>query len=102
MSPYRLVALLVALLAPDCDEPICGNGIVETGELCDDGNKVDSDECANDCTRCGNGVVDEGEECDDGNHVGHDDCSPQCKVTPYHGSAAPPPSPPPPHSKSRP
>jgi cysteine-rich repeat protein len=27
----------------------CGNGIVETGEVCDDGNNVDSDCCSADC-----------------------------------------------------
>jgi cysteine-rich repeat protein len=27
----------------------CGNGIVDEGEACDDGNGVDSDACANDC-----------------------------------------------------
>ena len=29
----------------------CGNGIVEDGEACDDGNTTDSDECGNDCTQ---------------------------------------------------
>ncbi len=27
----------------------CGNGLVESGELCDDGNRVDVDLCNNDC-----------------------------------------------------
>src|SRR5439155_1175611 len=31
--------------------PRCGNGIVEPGEECDDGNAVDTDDCRNDCTR---------------------------------------------------
>lgn len=30
-------------------EPICGNEIVETGELCDDGNNDDGDGCSADC-----------------------------------------------------
>ncbi len=29
--------------------PICGNGIVDTGEQCDDGNNNDDDECTNAC-----------------------------------------------------
>lgn len=29
--------------------PVCGNGIVESGEACDDGNSVDSDSCNNSC-----------------------------------------------------
>jgi cysteine-rich repeat protein len=28
----------------------CGDGVVDTGEECDDGNNVDTDECLNDCT----------------------------------------------------
>ena len=31
-------------------EPFCGNGIVDPGEDCDDGNTVETDMCANDCT----------------------------------------------------
>ncbi len=49
--------------------PVCGNGTVEYGEQCDDGNQTAGDGCAPDCTlegNCGNGVVDPGEECDDG------------------------------------
>ena len=39
-------------LAPgDCPQ-ICGNGIVETGEGCDDGNLVDGDTCTNACLGC--------------------------------------------------
>jgi cysteine-rich repeat protein len=33
-----------------CPRPVCGNGIVEPGEVCDDGNDVDTDSCHNDCT----------------------------------------------------
>ena len=45
---------------------ICGNGLLETGEECDDGNDVDTDGCTNRCTDgpCGNGKIDPGEECD--------------------------------------
>jgi cysteine-rich repeat protein len=34
-----------------CPTPVCGNGIKETGEQCDDGNQLDSDRCRNDCTQ---------------------------------------------------
>ena len=37
-----------------CPEQICGNGIVEVGETCDDGNLIDGDACSNDCTTCNN------------------------------------------------
>lgn len=33
----------------DC-APVCGNGVVEPGEQCDDGNANNSDACANNCT----------------------------------------------------
>lgn len=36
--------------APVGCEPVCGNGIVEGSEACDDGNLDDSDGCASDCT----------------------------------------------------
>ena len=29
--------------------PVCGNGVVEPGEQCDDGNPVDNDGCSNSC-----------------------------------------------------
>ena len=50
---------------------ICGNGKVETGEVCDLGsNNSDSKRngCRSDCRAayCGDGVIDSGETCDDG------------------------------------
>ena len=30
--------------------PLCGDGVVNDGEFCDDGNLSEADECANDCT----------------------------------------------------
>jgi len=48
----------------------CGNGRVDPGEECDDGNGNDGDACLATCrrARCGDGVVRVGvEECDDGN-----------------------------------
>lgn len=33
-----------------CAPASCGNGVVETGEECDDGNKIDTDGCKRDCT----------------------------------------------------
>jgi cysteine-rich repeat protein len=48
--------------------PICGDGIVDQDEECDDGNFNNFDECRNDCTLqfCGDGILDPNEECDDG------------------------------------
>jgi cysteine-rich repeat protein len=33
----------------DC-HPVCGNGVVEAGEQCDDGNMNNNDSCTNNCT----------------------------------------------------
>ncbi len=46
---------------------VCGNGIREFGERCDDGNQVYGDGCSGDCTleaECGNGIREPGETCD--------------------------------------
>ena len=45
---------------------LCGDGHVDPGEACDDGDTIDGNGCDNNCTRttCGNGVVDPGESCD--------------------------------------
>jgi YVTN family beta-propeller protein/cysteine-rich repeat protein len=59
---------------------VCGNGVVQPGEQCDDGNTTDDDGCDGNCTftGCGNGVTTSGEQCDDGNLVAGDCCSPTC------------------------
>jgi cysteine-rich repeat protein len=57
--------------------PICGNGMVESGEACDDGNTSELDECTTDCelATCGDGHTQEGVEvCDDGNTDNTDAC----------------------------
>jgi cysteine-rich repeat protein len=60
----------------------CGDGQLDDGEACDDGNANDQDTCRNNCMRaiCGDGVVWLGvETCDDGNQFGGDGCSAQCQ-----------------------
>jgi len=58
----------------------CGDGIVQAGEQCDDGNVEDGDGCRGDCSleACGDGRIDVGEVCDDGNTVNGDGCSAMC------------------------
>ena len=59
-------------------EPVCGNGEVEAGEACDDGNTDNNDDCTNVCelAACGDGFVQEGvETCDDGNADETDACA---------------------------
>ncbi len=64
---------------------VCGNGSVETGEQCDDGNTVSDDGCSSSCqtetggSTCGDGTVGTGEQCDDGNTVSGDGCSATCQ-----------------------
>ncbi len=79
--------------------PVCGNGRVEPGEGCDDGNQVPSDGCSIycqiessdwDCSvageacvglfECGNGELEVNEQCDDGNTQSGDGCKANCTL----------------------
>jgi cysteine-rich repeat protein len=64
-----------------CALPSCGDGEVQEGEVCDDGNQSNTDACSNLClpTLCGDGVRQSGEDCDDGNGNNNDDCLNTCK-----------------------
>jgi cysteine-rich repeat protein len=59
-------------MAGRCEAPRCGDGILDDGEECDDGDRWNTARipggCRPDCVRayCGDGVRDPGEECDDG------------------------------------
>lgn len=64
--------------------PACGDGQVDPGEACDEGelNSDDTpDACRLDCTLpiCGDGVTDTGEICDDGNESETDACTSSCE-----------------------
>jgi cysteine-rich repeat protein len=60
----------------------CGNGVVEAGEACDDGNVDNTDHCLDTCeaASCGDGYIGPGEGCDDGNGVDDDMCSNECAL----------------------
>eukprot|EP01098_Paradermamoeba_levis_P005335 TRINITY_DN225_c0_g1_i5.p1 TRINITY_DN225_c0_g1~~TRINITY_DN225_c0_g1_i5.p1 ORF type:complete len:693 (-),score=212.04 TRINITY_DN225_c0_g1_i5:1826-3904(-) len=69
----------------NCARPVCGDGIIDTNETCDDGpNNSNSrkDACRINCClpRCGDGVIDTNETCDDGNRVAGDGCDPTCRL----------------------
>ncbi len=67
------------------DPPVCGDGVVQDPEQCDDGNQSEADACLSDCVMaiCGDGHHHLGkEECDDGNDIKGDGCEPTCEVTP--------------------
>ena len=80
---------------------ICGDGVPDPGEGCDDGNEVADDGCtecevddgyacmldengASECRTCGDGWIDEvlGEECDTGTLLGNPTygCSDTCTI----------------------
>lgn len=85
-SCYEALDICVA------EDICCGNGTIDIGEECDDGNLEDADGCDSNCkyTRCGNGVVTPGEECEyteicgnliDDDEDGLYDCAdPDCEV----------------------
>ena len=63
----------------------CGDGVVEAGENCDDGNTASCDGCSATCETesgltCGDGILNQacGEQCDDGNTASGDGCSSTC------------------------
>ena len=89
--PYIVMVLALGAAAfsyvykPD---PVCGNGVLEVGESCDDGNRSDGDQCSAACTpvvipeSCGNGQIDGDELCDDGNEDNDDYCRNNCERNP--------------------
>ena len=60
--------------------PVCGNGLLEMGEICDTGPDNGIGACKDDCSPnyCGDGYLGPGELCDDGNLVDGDDCTSNC------------------------
>ena len=76
--------VFVGIPDPSCLLPFCGDGILDQGEACDDG-ELNSDEnpdaCRMNCAlpSCGDGVTDDGEECDDG-LLNSDDFPNVCRV----------------------
>jgi cysteine-rich repeat protein len=89
-----VLALSIALLAACPPEtvhtPVCGDGVLDTDETCDNG-PLNSDTtpgaCRTTCrpARCGDYVIDPGETCDDGNLLDGDGCSPTCTVEAFCG-----------------
>ncbi len=77
--------------------PICGDGVIGTGEQCDDGNLLSGDGCSSTCQKeyCGDGHITTTnsnnnynfavagntlpEQCDDGNLLSGDGCDNKCK-----------------------
>ncbi len=79
----------------------CGDGLINPGEVCDDGNSVSLDGCTGTCDAiengfacpvpgescvstvvCGDSEITGAETCDDGNDVSGDGCDADCMVEP--------------------
>ncbi len=68
-----------ASLVPDGSIPdTCGDGVLDPGEVCDDGNNSANDYCLPSCQRaCGDGVVNAVEICDPGVPAGQEGACPE-------------------------
>jgi cysteine-rich repeat protein len=80
----------------DCRPAHCGDGVVDTGEECDDGNNANCDGCSGLCANeiglgCGDGIPFPlcGESCDDANTVAGDGCSANCTAERALGGGSP-------------
>jgi len=81
--------------------PSCGDGVVQTGEACDDADEEGGDGCSADCqtveddyacpfpgmdcvrvVTCGNGRIEGDETCDDRDPTRGDGCDGQCQLEP--------------------
>ena len=85
LDPSGLTSIIISL--SPAVPPVCGDGTVDAGEECDDGNTMGGDGCSPSCVLetgpvCGDGNVDValGEECDDANAVATDDCTDSCRL----------------------
>ncbi|MCA9772563.1 MAG: DUF4215 domain-containing protein [Myxococcales bacterium] len=92
MRFFRFTLMSVILAAGWLAQPaialaLCGDGVIEAGEACDDGNTSNADCCLNTCvlSSCGDGFKQKincphagFEHCDDGNHIAMDGCDPVC------------------------
>jgi cysteine-rich repeat protein len=62
---------------------VCGDGITEPGEDCDDGNTSNGDGCSSTCDfeiNCGDGIKWPGEACDDGDSLNCGSCNADCSA----------------------
>jgi len=91
------LGLLFASFAT-AEELVCGNGVIENNELCDDENGINNDGCSSSCKIelgwfcngepsdcipiCGDELLKGTEQCDDGNTLNGDGCSSTCTAEP--------------------
>jgi len=81
-SSYQLTLSGFSAAPSECN-PVCGDGILELGEECDDGQNLGGyGLCGPGCKLgafCGDGIVQTGEDCDDGNNLDGDGCGSACR-----------------------
>jgi cysteine-rich repeat protein len=80
------------------DSTVCGDGVIEVSEECDDGGTAPGDGCDGSCqietgwtcagepsvcTFCGDGLIEGSEQCDDGGTAPGDGCDASCQIEPY-------------------
>jgi fibro-slime domain-containing protein len=94
--------------AADAEMIGCGDGKLQEGEACDDGNSSGGDGCSADChaterdfvcpapgracvstVKCGDGRISGRERCDDGNRAQGDGCSRDCELEPGYACPTP-------------
>jgi cysteine-rich repeat protein len=83
LAVLALAAAATAIVLYACagQEASCGNGVLDPGEECDDGNRNNEDGCTVLCraTVCGDGITDRSrEQCDDRNTDPGDGCDENC------------------------
>ena len=73
----------VSLYADRVSTTYCGDGSIDAGEECDDGNFVNGDDCNVACALpfCGDGLPNPLEQCDDGNLNENDACRNNCRTS---------------------
>jgi cysteine-rich repeat protein len=78
VAGYRMTE--VSLRKPYTWRSNCGNGVVDEGELFDNGQPWEYQEYGASCgATCGDGQRDQGEQCDDGNDSNDDECATTCR-----------------------
>lgn len=83
VNPSPVVVESALLACVPATPPVCGNGMTEAGESCDDGDRENCDGCDEFCAveACGDGKPRCTEGCDDGNVLDGDGCDANCTVT---------------------
>jgi|GEM_PF-5698110 len=81
VDEFELSPTPIQIVVTPSPANLCGNGVQDAGEQCDDANLNNNDSCLNNCqaARCGDGFLNSAyEQCDDNNDNNKDSCTNQC------------------------